>query len=82
MFGFGDSESKSKEKKPAAGGGGGDGGNEGGGADPAAAGGGGGGDGEEKKIGTMPSGDYVIHIHLQNGKNFFLPDEDTCDPYV
>lgn len=80
MFGFGDSESKSKEKKPAAGGGGGDGGNEGGGADPAAAGGGG--DGEEKKIGTMPSGDYVIHIHLQNGKNFFLPDEDTCDPYV
>lgn len=30
----------------------------------------------------MPSGDYVVHVHLQNGKNFFLPDEDTCDPYV
>lgn len=51
--------------------------------DPAAADPGAAADGkDDPKVGTMPSGDYVIHIHLQNGKNFFLPDEDTCDPYV
>ena len=36
----------------------------------------------DPKVGSMPSGDYTIHIHLQTGKNFSLPDEDTVDPYV
>ena len=30
----------------------------------------------------MPSGDYSIHVHLQTGKNFLLPEEDTVDPYI
>ena len=30
----------------------------------------------------MPPGDYNIHLHVQTGKNFILPDEATVDPYV
>ena len=37
---------------------------------------------ESKTVGTMPSGDYVIHIHVQTAKNLLLPEEDTVDPYL
>lgn len=37
---------------------------------------------DHKTVSSMPSGDYSIHLHVQTGKNFVLPDEDTVDPYV
>jgi hypothetical protein len=72
MFGFGGGN-ENNEAAAAGGGGAAAGG------DPAAAGAA---PAEEKKVGSMPSGDYSVHFHIQTGKNFVMPDEETVDPYV
>lgn len=37
---------------------------------------------EENKVGSMPQGDYNVHIHLQSAKNLKMDEEDTVTPYM
>ena len=30
----------------------------------------------------MPSGDYLIHVHVQKAKRLCLEDDDICDPFI
>jgi DnaJ-class molecular chaperone len=35
---------------------------------------------EGSKVVHMPPGDYIVHIHVQKGKDFEMDGEDVCDP--
>jgi dihydroxyacetone kinase-like predicted kinase len=37
---------------------------------------------EQKEVGEMKRGDYMIHVFLEKGKEFMVEGEDTVDPIV
>lgn len=36
----------------------------------------------EPSVGSMKTGDYMIHVYVMSGKNFKLKDKDTLSPLI
>ena len=75
LFGGGKSDGSDDDKKVDAAAAGGD-------ANASIAGSDASGDGGGSKVGTMPEGDYVIHVLIIQAKSIRLEGEDTSDPLI